>query len=68
MKLELDNGKYELTMEDNKITATRNGEEWRDLTGDNLVYFMMCHIADLEDTLGRLEDVLPCDIEEMLGG
>lgn len=65
MNLKLDNGKYEIIMKDNQILATRHGEWWRDLTGDNLIYFMMCHIADLEDALSRVEDMLPCSLDEL---
>lgn len=48
MQTPLDNGKYIVTMEDNKVTATRHGEPWRDLTGDNLVFHLLVLVADLE--------------------
>ncbi len=51
MEVTLDNGKYCITMKDNKITATRHGEPWRDLTGDNLMYYLLLRNAELECTL-----------------
>ena len=47
--IELDGGKYVVTHENGKITATRHGEPWRDLTGDNLFYFMMMKLVDREE-------------------
>lgn len=54
MQLPLDNGKYVITVKDNTITATRHGEPWRDLTGDNIMFFLLTHIADLECCIGEL--------------
>jgi len=51
----LDSGKYEVVLDqtDGKFNflALRYGEEWRDLTGDNLVLTMFNKIQDLEDKL-----------------
>jgi len=51
----LDSGKYEVVLDqsDGKFNfhALRYGEEWRDLTGDNLVLAMFNKIQDLEDKL-----------------
>ena len=47
--IKLDGGKYVVTHENGKITATRQGEPWRDLTGDNLFYFMMMELVDREE-------------------
>jgi len=51
-KLELADGKYTVILHDNySLEALRHGEPWRDLTGDNLVYFMMQKILDLQKQL-----------------
>lgn len=49
MRHEFDDGKYavELTP-DCRINAYRNGEMWQDLTGNNLVYWMLVEVAALK--------------------
>ncbi len=49
----LENGKYEVVLEGNgkKFYALRHGEEWRDLTGDNLCLALLNKILDLETDL-----------------
>jgi hypothetical protein len=51
--LPLDDGKYVIHHEENKTIVTRYGEPWRDLTGDNLFYFLMMHGADIECAIGE---------------
>ena len=41
--LSLEDGKYVLTFDAGKLTATRHGEPWRDLSGDKLVYLLFEH-------------------------
>ena len=41
--LSLEDGKYVLTLDAGKLTATRYGEPWRDLSGDKLVYLLFEH-------------------------
>lgn len=42
-------GKYQVFHERGKLWALRNGEPWsRDITGDNLIYWMMMRILELE--------------------
>lgn len=55
MKYEFDNGKYTVVSEDGtgKQYALRHGEPWRDLTGDNLIYWMMVEIRVLHDALSK---------------
>jgi len=50
MEISLDNGKYKVTMNDDgsNFHAVRNDAIWRDLTGDNLVYFMALEIQRLK--------------------
>jgi len=48
-------GKYTITNDNGKLTALRNGEPWgRDLTGDNLIYWMLVEV----DKLKSQRDVL----------
>ena len=67
MTVPLDNGKYCITMKDNKITETRHGEPWRDLTGDNLMYYLLlrnaeleCKIHELNTSTVKLADIKQC--------
>lgn len=54
----LDNGKYVITHSDNRTTVTRNGEEWRDLTGDNLFFFLLMSHTELEQEIAALKEKL----------
>ncbi len=54
-QIEIADGKYTLTLDQGRLTALRYGEKWRDLTGDNLVYWMMCEIQELRDQLAQFE-------------
>jgi len=52
----LDGGKYEVIFDQtsgstSEFYALRYGEEWRSLTGDNLVLCMFQRIKDLEERL-----------------
>jgi hypothetical protein len=51
MKLELSNGKYTLIYEPDpkayRFVCLRHGEPWRDLVGDNMVYYLVMRIEDL---------------------
>jgi hypothetical protein len=49
MKINLADGKYTYVFEEGKQQALRYGEPWRDLTGDNLIYYMACRIVELEE-------------------
>jgi len=56
-KIELDGGKYTVIQHDNHtMEALRHGEPWRDLTGDNLVYYMLQQILDLEEKVQYQKD------------
>lgn len=49
-KISLDNGKYEVILDPaGGIKALRYGEEWRDCTGDNLIYWMAVEILKLKE-------------------
>ena len=50
VRIELNDGKYTYVREpDGKQYALRYGEEWRALTGDNLIYWMALRIEELEE-------------------
>lgn len=44
-------GKYTVISDSGKLTALRNGEPWRDLAGDNLVYWMLVEVLRLKAEL-----------------
>lgn len=50
MKIDLQ-GKYTYIFDNGAQKALRYGEDWRDLTGDNLVYAMACRIEELDEQL-----------------
>ena len=55
MKHSVADGKYTLEFNNGKMTVLRNGEPWeRDLTGDNLVYWMLVEIENLKAQLEAL--------------
>lgn len=48
-------GKYTVINDNGKLTALRNGEPWeRDLTGDNLVYWMLVESLRLSEQRDEL--------------
>jgi len=49
--IKVDNGKYEIVVEDNgmKFYANRHNESWRDLNGDKLIMSMFYRIQELEE-------------------
>lgn len=46
--MELDGGKYEVKREGHRTMVYRHGEFWREVTGDNLIFWMMARIEELE--------------------
>ncbi len=56
LNIELENGKYTVQFDETgKFWALRNGESWRDLTGDKLVLAMAHEIERLRDEVCNLE-------------
>jgi hypothetical protein len=53
----LRDGKYEVVQSNSpwRFMALRNGDEWRDLTGDNLVLAMFYKIIDLQEEIEALK-------------
>ena len=61
--IKLFDGEYEVQLIDNgrKFKALKNGLEWRDLAGDNLVLAMFYKIQELEEELkDKTEQVDEC--------
>lgn len=53
MRENLDAGKYTVIFDEKtgELYALRYGEKWRDLSGDNLIYYMLCEIEELRNKL-----------------
>lgn len=51
MRIDLFDGKYTVVCSPQEFKALRYGEEWRDLTGDKLVFAMFDRIVELEIVL-----------------
>jgi hypothetical protein len=58
MVINIGDGKYTVIQEDNPwiFKALRNGEEWRDLTGDNLILAMLYRIEDMQKIINQCKD------------
>lgn len=59
-KLDLEDGKYTVVLHENgRLEALRHGEPWRELSGDNLVYWLAVELLSarkaLRSCLERLE-------------
>ena len=55
MRYDFDDGKYAVISENGRQQALRHGEPWRDLTGDNLIYWMMVEIERLRAELAEAQ-------------
>ena len=52
--IELDNGKYAVMYDESNqypMKCLRYGEEWRDLVGDNLIFWLCAKIEELEEKI-----------------
>lgn len=56
IRIDLDDGKYTYIFNQKDHKALHHGEEWRDLTGDNLVLHMGFKIEELQDRIAELEE------------
>ena len=60
-KVTVADGKYTVINDNGKMTALRHGEPWgRDLVGDNLVYWMMVEILQLQAKLDEVHSWIVC--------
>lgn len=57
-RITLCDGKYTVINDKGKLTALRYGEPWRDLTGDNLVYWLF---VEVHKSKGRTWDEAASD-------
>ena len=56
--------KYEYIFDNGSQLIKRNGEPWRDETGDNFILAMAMRIEELEDELGiAVEAVEQCGVD-----
>jgi hypothetical protein len=53
-KISVNDGKYTVVIAEGKLSALRYGEPWRDLTGDNLVYWLAVELQSARETIGEL--------------
>lgn len=59
MKHSFADGKYTIINDNGILTALRYGEPWeRDLTGDNLIYWMLVEVDRLKTELDTAHKVL----------
>lgn len=60
MRQDYDGGKYTVIFdrETGELRADRNGEAWRDLSGDKLVYCMLAEHAAAQQEIARLRAAL----------
>lgn len=56
IEIKLDDGKYTYILNDKEHKALRHGEEWRDLTGDNLILNMGFEIETLRTQLTKANE------------
>jgi hypothetical protein len=59
MKIELENGKYEVVWDEKAMEfyANRYSQRWRELAGDKLVLAMMYRIEELQEQINSKESV-----------
>lgn len=59
MEIKLDNGKYTIIQKENgSLEALRHGERWRDLTGDNLIFYMAHTIEEQQELIWLLANAI----------
>jgi len=62
--LDLANGKYTVYQEKSGgLKALRYGEPWRDLCGDNLIFYLMVELIETNEKLNLLEKEVDRNIE-----
>lgn len=58
-EVSVNDGKYTVVLGDvGELSALRYGEPWRDLTGDNLIYFLALELDEARDIIRHYEDLL----------
>lgn len=59
MKFETEvcDGKYKVIFDNGKLSATRYDEQWRSLTGDNLIYSLAYELNEAREELAKLTPI-----------
>mgnify|MGYP000872976592 FL=1 len=55
-RIDLNDGKYSVINDDGRLTALRYGEPWRNLSGDNLIYWMFVEIVNLKAEIAQMAE------------
>lgn len=55
-RIDLNDGKYSVINDDGRLTALRHGEPWRNLSGDNLIYWMFVEIVNLKAEIAQMAE------------
>jgi hypothetical protein len=67
-RMDFDDGKYTVINDRGVLTALRHGQPWRDLVGDNLVYWMFVTARDLKEENEALKQRIKMLEESSLQG
>lgn len=60
-RIDLEDGKYSVVHDNGRdLRALRNGEPWRDLVGDKLIFAMTCEIEQLRARLDEVHSWIVC--------
>lgn len=62
MRVEIEGGKYAVVFdrESGALHAERNGDAWRDLTGDKLVYALAAEVERLREVVAEVHSWAVC--------
>jgi len=59
LDVSFDDGKYRIIQEHNRgLRVLRGGEEWRDITGDNMVLVLASELEETREARDRLKQAL----------
>lgn len=50
-RISVADGKYTVVIDGGKLSALRHGEPWRDLSGDNLIYWLAVELKAAREAL-----------------
>lgn len=59
-RINVDGRKYTVVIDDGKLSALRYGEPWRDLSGDNLVYWLAVELQAAREALAEVNAWAVC--------
>jgi len=55
-RIDINDGKYSVINDEGRLTALRYGEPWRNLSGDNLIYWMFVEIVNLKAEIAQMAE------------